>query len=262
MEGIAFATPLLSPRPPLAPRALIGIIAPATNITVQPEMEALRPPGVCNQHARIANPEQAIMSDRDTLAVREAMLAGLQAAVDSLLPCRPDHLVLGVMAEQFAGGGAAGEALLQGLRARSGVGVSDWSSAMLAALAALGIAPGGRVAVLTPFMPVGDQGVRRFLEGAGYVVSGIIGLRAPSACDIARISPDRQIEALRALAATEPDAILQAGTNMPFAALAPEAERWLGRPVLAANPVTYWHGLRALGIRDPLPGAGRIGLLG
>ncbi len=260
MDGLTFTAPLLAERSPLAERALIGIVAPATNITVQPEMEALRPAGVCNQHARIANPNSKIAGNTDTLAARQLMLDGLDAAIDSLLPCGPDHLALGVMVENFAGGGAAGEALVAGIRARTGKGVSDWSSSMLAALAALG--GHKRVAIITPFMPVGDAAARQFFEDAGHQVTDVIGLKAPSPCDIGRISVERQIETLRALDASAPEVIVQAGTNLAFAQLAVEAERWLGKPVIAANTVIYWHALRSLGIRDALPAAGRIGAVG
>ena len=36
------------------------------------------------------------------------------------------------------------------------------------------------------------------------------------------------------------DALLQVGTALPTVAVAAEAERWLGKPVLAINTVSYW----------------------
>ena len=59
-----------------------------------------------------------------------------------------------------------------------------------------------------------------------------------------------------------PEVIVQAGTNLAFAQLAVEAERWLGKPVIDANTVIYWHALRSLGLADVLPAAGRLGLVG
>ena len=38
----------------------------------------------------------------------------------------------------------------------------------------------------------------------------------------------------------------------------PEAERWLGKPVIAINTATYWHALRNNGIEDKVPGFGRL----
>jgi hypothetical protein len=44
------------------------------------------------------------------------------------------------------------------------------------------------------------------------------------------------------------DAILQVGTNLANAAVAADAERWLAKPVLSMNVVTYWDALRRCGI--------------
>jgi len=38
------------------------------------------------------------------------------------------------------------------------------------------------------------------------------------------------------------------GTNLSMVRLADEAERWLGKPVLAINAATLWHALRSNGI--------------
>ncbi len=54
------------------------------------------------------------------------------------------------------------------------------------------------------------------------------------------------------------DAIVQAGTNLSMVRLADEAERWLGKPVVAINAATLWHALRANGIRDRLAGFGSL----
>ena len=53
-------------------------------------------------------------------------------------------------------------------------------------------------------------------------------------------------------------AIVQAGTNLNFLRLAAEAERWLGKPVLASNAVTWWMALRDNDIPDQMYGFGRI----
>jgi maleate isomerase len=40
--------------------------------------------------------------------------------------------------------------------------------------------------------------------------------------------------------------------------VAAEAERWLGKPVIAINTATYWYAMRQNGITDRLPGFGRL----
>ncbi len=48
------------------------------------------------------------------------------------------------------------------------------------------------------------------------------------------------------------------GANLPFRHVAIEAERWLDKPVLAINSVTYWHALRTNGINDKIYHEGRL----
>ena len=43
-----------------------------------------------------------------------------------------------------------------------------------------------------------------------------------------------------------------------WCASAAAAELWLGKPVIAINTATYWHALRANGIRDQMAGFGRL----
>ncbi|MCS7002201.1 MAG: arylmalonate decarboxylase, partial [Dehalococcoidia bacterium] len=59
---------------------------------------------------------------------------------------------------------------------------------------------------------------------------------------------------------TVPDAqaLVQVGTNLPLWSLADEAERWLGKPVLAINIVTLWYSLRDHGVTDIVDGLGRL----
>ena len=54
------------------------------------------------------------------------------------------------------------------------------------------------------------------------------------------------------------DAIVQCGTNLSMVRLADEAERWLGKPVIAINAATWWMALRENGIKDKVYGAGSL----
>jgi maleate isomerase len=247
----------INARDTLGHRCVMGVLAPATNTAVQAEMDALRLDGVINAHARIANPEQRVVADADTQAVRAAMVSGLMGAVETLAPCRPDHVILGVMVENFVGGGAAGAALIRDVGARLGCGVTDYSSAILAALDAL-FGRRVRIGLLTPFLPVGDAAARRIFEEAGHDVVRLIGLRAPSPASIGRMPLERLRAAVAELDAPEVEVIIQVGTGLAFAAVARAAEREIGKPVLASNHVSYWRALRQFGIADALPDQGRL----
>jgi maleate isomerase len=65
-------------------------------------------------------------------------------------------------------------------------------------------------------------------------------------------------KAIREIDGDDVDAIVQVGTNLSMIRLAPAAELFLGKPVIAINTATYWHALRACGIHDKLAGYGQL----
>jgi maleate isomerase len=236
-------------------RARIGIVMPSTNTTVQPECDDLRLPGITNHVARVHIAERPLTSEQAFMEHVAAMRAGIGDAIDRVMTCEPQHLVMGVALEAFWGGVEAAAKLEAELSERAGVGVSMGSTAARAALDAFGAK---RIAVLTPHQPRGDEMVRLYLEEAGYEIVRLTGLKCPSPKLIAHVQPTEVRAALRALDGDDIDALLQVGTNLAGMAVAAEAERWLGKPVLSMNAITYWHALRALGIEDHITGFGRI----
>ncbi|MET0137561.1 MAG: arylmalonate decarboxylase [Sphingobium sp.] len=236
-------------------RSIIGIVMPSTNTSVQPESDDLRPRGVSNQIARISIAERPLSSEQAFVEHVEAMRSGIGAAIDQVMTCAPNHLIMGVALEAFWGGVAQAERLRLELEERAGVGVSMGSDSLRAALDAFGAK---RIAVLTPHQPLGDQVVRQYLEEAGYEVKRLTGLKCGSPRLIAHTTEAQVREAYRDLDGDDVDAIVQVGTNLAGMRVAAEAERWLGKPVLSMNALTYWNALRRLGIEDKIYGFGRL----
>jgi maleate isomerase len=115
-----------------------------------------------------------------------------------------------------------------------------------------------RIGVITPYQPVADANVHRFFTESGYEIDRIVGLRCPTAVAISRVEEDRLREAILELDKPDVDAIVQVGTNLSMVRLADEAERWLGKPVIAINAATWWMALRANGFEDKVYGAGGL----
>jgi maleate isomerase len=240
-------------------RAKIGVLAPATNTIAQPEYEAMRPRGVTNHVARMPASERgSAVGDMDVY--RRSLARGtehIKAAIDMVKPCAPDAIVLGHSIDTFRGGVAGADAMEAELTAHAGATpVVLPSHAFVAALRALGIGP--RLAALTPYFPPGDEQVIDFFESAGFEIVRLIGLKCPGPLAIAATPEADVVAALKELARENIDAIVQPGTNLATAALAADAERWLGVPLLACNTVVYWRALRGLGIDDRVPGFGPL----
>ncbi|MGI4952784.1 MAG: maleate cis-trans isomerase family protein [Janthinobacterium lividum] len=239
----------------LGSRKVFGVLVPSTNTVVQPEFDAMRPPGVTNHTSRIRIPNVALASDADFQRLIELIVEAQDEAVDSVMSCEPDHLVLGISAETFWGGAGASRDLKRQLEERTARPVCTGAEACHAALDRL---KARRIAVITPYFPVGDRNVVRFFEESGFAVRRIKGLSCASPVAIARVSEATLAATLQAVDGDDVDAIVQVGTNLPMARLAPAAEAWLGKPVIAINTAIYWHALRTAGIPDAVAGFGPL----
>ena len=236
-------------------RGKIGIVMPSVNTVVETESSPLCPPGVTNHFARISVVERPLKSEQAFIEHVEAMRAGIGGAIDQVMTCRPTHVIMAVALEAFWGGVATADMLQRDLETRTGLGVSMGGSATAAALKAFGVR---RIGILTPHMPLGDDMVRLYFEEAGFDIVKLIGMKRGSALSIATTSVEEIRAALHDLAANDIEAIVQVGTNLPMKDMGVAAERWLGKPVLCINVVTYWDALRRMGIADKLQGHGLI----
>jgi maleate isomerase len=236
-------------------RAKFAVLIPSTNTSVQPEFDAMRPRGVTNHVSRIRIPNMALENDDDFARLVDHIAAGQIEAVDSVMTCEPDRIVLGISVETFWGGYAISRQLKSDLERHTGLPISMGAEASELALKLVGAR---RIGVVTPYFPIGDRNVAQFFAEAGFAVAKLVGLKCASPVAIAHVSEARLREAILAVDGPEIDAIIQVGTNLAMARLAPEAERWLGKPVVAINTAIYWHALRASGITDKIAGWGPL----
>lgn len=237
-------------------RLKLGVIIPAPNTTVQPEFDAMRPPGVTNHVARIGVPNWSLRNDAEFEESMRALNDDLYGAVDRAMACEPSHVLMAMSAPSFWNGLDGARKFLAGLEARAGTAVTVGAFAAQAALACYPKVK--RLGIMTPYQPVADGHVRRFFTEIGYDVLAVIGLKRPTGTAIAETSEALLRDTVRELLASNVDAILQAGTDLAFTDLADEAERWFGLPVLAINTAIYWHGLRRCGIADRVRGFGSL----
>jgi len=236
-------------------RAKLGVIVPSTNTVVEHDFNRMAPPGVTFHAGRMYIEHPALDSDAAFEAILGEIRASIKTAIRDVMTCEPDYLVMGMSAETFWGGVEGNAAFIERVRAQSGLSVSTGASACRAALEALGVR---RIAAFSPYQPVADRQVKRFFEEAGFEVARVTGLRCKSATAIANVREDELRGVLRDLNGPDVDAIVQAGTNLSMVRLADEAERWLGKPIIAINAATLWHALRACGITDRFAGYGSL----
>lgn len=237
-------------------RMKFAVVAPSTNTSVQPEYDDMRPRGVTNHFERISIPDTKVSSDDGFMEMLNNIRNATMDSIDVAMSMGPGCLIMGMSAETFWDGAEGAERLHQRVLERTGgVPVIMGSTAVDAAIKAYGNIK--KIGIITPYMPVGDNNVRKFFEDQGYEVVALKGLQSPSPMMIAHES--KQTLKRAALEVSEGvDAIIQCGTNLAFGQVAAMAEFWLEKPVIAINTATYWHALRTMGIKDQMDGLGRL----
>lgn len=238
-------------------RRKFGVLAPSTNTSVQPEYDRMRPPGVTNHFSRIVIPDTRVSDNRSFMTMMDNIRGALMPALDAVMSCSPDYVVMGMSAETFWDGIKGSSQLQRKMEKRAGVGIAMGSDACRAALRRYGRGI-RRIGVVTPYMPVGDRQVRRFFTECGYEVVNLVGLKCASPVKIAHVSEAALRDAIIRVNRGRVDAVVQVGTNLAMARVAGLAEFWLGKPVIAINTATYWWALRQNGIKDRIEGWGSL----
>src|SRR5918911_3631183 len=118
----------------LATRGKFGVLAPSTNTSVQPEFEAMRPCGITHHHSRLIIPDSKVTDDASFMQMMDDIRAALFPALEAVLTCDPDYVVLGMSAETFWDGLEGSKKLHARLKKTAKRGVAMGSDACRAAL--------------------------------------------------------------------------------------------------------------------------------
>jgi maleate isomerase len=232
-----------------------GVIIPSTNTIVEPEFHAMSVPGVTAHTGRIHIRNQSLNTNEAMLALLDQIREEMGFTVERVSTCEPDYMVMGMSAETFWDGVEGNRRFKKQITDISGLKVATGAEACERALKIFGAK---RIGIVTPYQEVGDENVVKFFNELGFEVPKIKGLRCPTAVSIAHVTERELREALVEVNLPDVDAIVQCGTNLSMVRLADEAERWLGKPVIAINAATWWMALRENGITDKLHGFGSL----
>jgi maleate isomerase len=220
-------------------RRKFGVLAPSTNSMVEYDFNSMRVPGVVPLFSRIHITDPDLSTPAQMEKLRVQLDESIDYTTDLVCTAQVDTMV-GMSA------GPSGAARATALQSASRGGLPVATGAGRAAGAErLGVSPSP-----TPYQPNGDEQVDLYFSECGFEVRAVKGLKRPTAWAIAETTEDELRDALLELNETGADALVQVGTNMGMVRLAAEAERWLGKPVLAINAATWWQALRMSGIDD------------
>ena len=179
----------------------------------------------------------------------------LAAGADAIAAHSPDAVMWACTSGSFVYGldGAAAQAAA--ISERLGVPASSTSIAFIEAAGALGL---GKVAVAASYPADLAGHFSSFLAAGGIDVISFGASGIFTAVDAGRLSPDAVLEMTLAVDVPDAEAVLVPDTALHTLTCIDTLEKVLGKPVLTANQVTVWEGLRLAGSPRPLPGLGAL----
>jgi len=236
-------------------RARIGVLVPPGNPTVEPELYRMAPSGVSVHFARLDSSSSASapgahggMEDRT-----QAYVDSLPAVAPVLGAVNPAIVALAFTAASYSNGFAREAALADRIASLTGSPALTAAQAILAALEHLGVK---RLALGTPYPESISAMGRAYWEAAGLTVVGYA--RLIGVTNIYDESEERAYRLARQADVPDADAVLLSGTGLPTIGVLELLERDLGKPVVSSNQALLWRALRMAGVREPVPGFGRL----
>tara|TARA_R110002167_G_scaffold251765_2_gene458002 strand:- start:432 stop:1190 length:759 start_codon:yes stop_codon:yes gene_type:complete len=241
-------------------RKKFAVLVPSTNTAVESEYHKMCPEGVVLATRACVIPPMPVTDEDSFVALVHAIGNATEQGLRDALTVLPDHVIFGYSAETFWDGKERSDREFKKYNdIAQEAGNCNITFGAQAIMDALQCYPGvKKIGVITPYMPVGDSMVVKFLSDIGYEVVRIKGHRSDSPVSIAYESAGKTRALVKKVNGDDVDLILQAGTNLHFVELAAQLEQELGKPVLAINAITFWHALRNNGIPDRIRGFGSL----
>jgi maleate cis-trans isomerase len=183
----------------------------------------------------------------------------LAEGAEALRALAVDAVIWACTSGSFVFGWAGARQQADGLAQRLGVPASSTSFAFVHAARALGV---GRVAVAATYPSEVARHFVDFLGAGGVEVLRLSSRGILTAAEVGRIGREEVIQFAVANDDPAADAVLLPDTALHTAAWLDDLEDRLGKPVLTANQVSVWEGLRIAGHTGPHNGAGVLFRLG
>jgi maleate isomerase len=234
----------------IAWRAAIGLLVLASDQTMEYEYRKLvTQDGVALYESRLWN-------DVDiTPATLRAQCERIAPATELILPgCKLDVVAFGCTSASMELGE---EAIFREIhKVRPEVKCTTPVTAAFAAFKAFGAR---RVGVLTPYSAEVNEGVRKYLNAHGVHVAAFGTFNKRSDLEYARISPASIADGIRRIArSTSLDMVFVSCTSLRLTDIVADLEADIGIPVTSSDHAMAWHCLRLAGVKDTVPGVGRL----
>ncbi len=218
-------------------RGKIGVVIPSNNTVLEPELYRLLPAGVSAHFSRILG------RGSNAEALLE-MVQNADRAIEELVGADVQTLLYACLSTSLAKGVGWDESFTREVKERTGRPCETAAMATVRGLQAVGAR---RIRRLPPFF-----------AAHGIEVARIQSLGITDILDVCRREPREAYLLARSAWQPDVDAVCLVATDFRTIDVLDSLEWDLGVPVVSTNQALLWWALRSLGVREPVPGYGRL----
>jgi maleate isomerase len=250
-------TPSIPPASKLSPNwgLKIGVLTPATNVTVEEELWSMRVRGATQATARIVIDTVDWTAPDGIEKFVKNVNERVPETATRMMQANPDVLMLGISSSNLWGGLKSNEELKAAIRTQTG---REMLTPVDAVVRIAKLYDVHKIGVVTPYPEAADAKIVEFFAEFGVEVIAQKGLRLTSPGAIGEVSEDTLRKALAEVCVPGVEGLFQLGTDLKMAQVAAQAEGWLGKPTISVNTATWWHTLRSSGIKAQIEGWGDL----
>jgi maleate isomerase len=233
-------------RPEYGWQGRVGLIVPPANVTLEPEMAAMLPPGVSLHVTRLPGR----VSNDTSVGLRERFLgynSSLSAAADSFGGADLSAVCLGVTGSCYMLGPGGEESLLTYLRAGGAPHVITAARAISELLRTLGCR---RIALLAPYPEWLTKLATVYWQTSGFKVVQVVTL--PDVVSIYDVDTNKVVAAANKLRESGAEVILLSGTGVPTLPAISKLDGLMPVPVISSNLSLGWWLRKTLSVSQPL----------
>ena len=226
----------------------IGLLAPSSNTTQEPEFVEVLPHDVTLHTGRLGL--RTIDADSTERIVEE-----LEQESRKLADAEVGVIVLSATAPSSRKGKGYDRELIRRMSEASGRPATTAATALIEALTVLGVR---RIVIAAPWTTEVNLITASFIEAHGFEVLHHEARGLISNTEVGRLDPQVPCEMGRGVNRPEADAVLLACGNWWTMSIVEQLEQEIGKPVLSTNGVSLWAALRILRSHDSIPGYGTL----
>lgn len=229
-------------------RAKLGFILMSTDLAMEADLFDMVPKGVAIHITRLKT---------DDYTTNETLARHLDTMADAASRLQPDVRPDVISYSCTSGSIVNGEDAVMA-EIKRGAPYAQPMTLVTGVVDALRELGAKRLVVGTPYLDEINTAEAEFLVRKGFKVLDIQGLNLTTGIEFGRVTPACWKKFALEIDRSDADAIFLSCGGIRSLEVAEEIEQAAGKPVVTSNQAQFWSCLRRAGIKDEIPGFGRI----